>query len=421
MLVFGTVTSIVTARWLGPSAKGTLSALFFLGDAFFFYLCSLGLDEAAIILVARGEATLQEALERSILPLAIASCLGAMGLFIVAVPANWSGILDAVAIECVILVGTVFLGFFSSILNARERFLTTSFLTLLRGVGVALASIIFVAVLDLGIPGGALGSAVGVLVALGFGVVAVRREGLYLRVRRSFRYVRSALRFGVPLQLSYLLIAMTQRFDQLIVYQVAGESAGGHYAIALTLGQLGGYAAFALSLTSFPRVAFATPEEVVSLIAKVCRTGVAAAIAGGVVLALTIPVATRFLYGDAYRNSVVPAEILTFGAILWSAQWILARGAAARGTTWLVLASFASNLVVMVLGAYLVVPLWGVSGAALASTVGSLVGLAICLYVYVVRWGVPIRRLTPTTADFIYLWRFLASIGRQLRGLLAAG
>ena len=421
MLLFGTVTSIITARGLGPSGKGTLSALFFISDVILFHLCGLGMGEAATLLAARNEVSIRDSLRRSLIPLGLASAAGAGALLLVAFPANWGGIISAVLIQSLVLCSSIYLGFFSSTLLARERFNDATLVTLVRGGGVMVGTAIFVALAHLGLLGGVLGGAAGVGAALFVSVRLLRRDRFTFRPQPSVDHVRRALRFGIPLQVSHLLIALSQRFDQLIVYQVAGMAAGGRYAVALTIGQLAAYAPFAVSLTSFPRIASASDEEAISLIGRVSRVGTAAALLGGVLVASATPFVLPLLYGDVYRPAVGPALLLTLGGVIWSTQWILCRAVAARGKTSLIVISFGINLVVMVSLAYLLTPTYGIVGASTASVAGALSGIAVCAFFYVARWGIPLRHLLPARPDFIDLFEELKSILSQFRGGLWKG
>src|SRR5437870_1591443 len=89
-LLLGLATGVMTARWLGPDDKGSLSTLLFVGHVVLFYVCGLGLGEAATVLVGRGAVSLQRAVSGSIGLLAPACGVGAVCLWPVAARANWS-------------------------------------------------------------------------------------------------------------------------------------------------------------------------------------------------------------------------------------------------------------------------------------------------------------------------------------------
>lgn len=378
-LVFGLATSIVTARWLGPEGKGTLSALLFVAEGMFRNICALGLGEAAVILLGRGQASLQDAIASSLVPLFLAGCLGIGGLLGVSVLAQWSAMMPVVLLEGGIFVAWVYVSFFVTILNAEEKFALHSLFIVIRYAVVAVATWFFVAGLGLGILGGVLGSGAGALCLLALCLHRLHGDGKSFRPKLSIDFLRSALRFGLPIQTAWFTIAMSQRFDQLIVYSIRGEAAGGIYAVALALAQLVTFGPLVLSTTSFPRLASATKEAATSLIGTVSRVALTASVVTAAILCAAMPIAVPFLFGSAYDEAIVPAVLLSVGGILWSQQWILSRAAAARGRTGLLLVSFAGSLVSMVVLDVLLIPGFGILGAAGASLASNAIGLIICL------------------------------------------
>ena len=408
---FGFVTSLITARWLGPSGKGTLSALSFMGNILFFYLCALGLPEACLFLVGRREVDPDEALAGSLVPIGVALLFGFVGLAAAAAIAHWTKIIDAVVLEGAVLALAIYLQLFASLLNARERFWTTTRLTLARvGIG-ACATVVLVGLTDGGIAGAVLADCIGLVVASAGAILALRRVGVHFRLRPSLGFLRVAIRFGVLIQLGYLVMAMSQRADQLAVYSLAGTAKGGVYAVALTLGQVPAYAPGALSYASFPRMAQLDDEAAADLTAGVLRMGIALALIAGVVLAVVTPIATTTVFGASYAPSITPTMILLVGSVLWSAQWILARARAARGAPGLMLASFAVSVVVMLLLDLVLIPAAGVAGAACASVVGTALGLGVCLRTYRKRgFGLGFAELVPHAQDFRKLRYFVRSL-----------
>src|SRR3954447_6872670 len=75
-VVLGMIASIVTARVLGPSGKGTLAALTFV-TLLMSQCCTLGLGDAAVVRVGQAKASAQQALSSSLAVVGAASLLGA--------------------------------------------------------------------------------------------------------------------------------------------------------------------------------------------------------------------------------------------------------------------------------------------------------------------------------------------------------
>jgi O-antigen/teichoic acid export membrane protein len=413
-LVFGFVTSVLTARWLGPSGKGTLSALSFLGDIFFFYICMLGLGEASIVMIGKKQVTVQRALSASLLPLLVTGLLGIAGLLVASIPAQWSGILGAVITQGVVLVLAMYMNLLHDLLNARERFGTTSLLSAARVLTTAVMTALILSLTALGIAGALLAAMCGVIVGLGGAVWVLKADGLSFRPTWDKEYLVLAAKLGIVIQAAYLLMAMSQRFDQLLVYSFLGTVDGGLYAVALSLGLLPGFVPVALSSASFPRLAHIPENEVWPLTAQIVRVGLIGGGVAAVVLGSAIPFFTPIVFGSGYARSVTPALMLMVAGLMWSVQWILARAWAARGRPYLLLWSFLFTVLTMLVLDLVLIPVWGLAGAAGASIAASAGGLAICLGAYR-RNGGPFQAssLLPRSEDL----RFLFAHGREmLRG-----
>ena len=408
-LVLGALTAVITARLLGPSTKGVMSALAFV-TALIAHACLFGLHDAAVVRVGGRRATAQEALSSSLGVTLLTSVVGAAALMAYAwlqLPMDSPYVALAAAVGCaslpVIIIGLVLVG----ILNTQERVISSSAIFLSITATAAVATTFFIAVPDWSVFGGMLGGLVGLLVGLMAAGVLLHREGLRFRPRLDSRYIRPALRFGISVQASYMLTVAVARLDLLLVYWLAGSADAGVYSIALTFGTLSGTVAIALSYASFPRLPQLDEAEAAALTVRLVRMGVAAALVVGAVAALAVPFLTRFVLGRGYGGATVPSLILLVGGVLWSGQWLLARAYAARGHPSMQFASFVANLMTMVALDFLLIPHWRSTGAALASVMGPAVGLAICVHRHGALSGMPLAALLPRVEEFRQLTTFV--------------
>lgn len=419
-LVLGATTATITARLLGPSTKGLLSALSFV-TALLAHACLLGLGDAAAVQVGKRQATPQQALSSSLGVALLSSAVGA-GLLLVyawlALPLHEPYVGLAVATAClslpINLAGLVMI----SLLNTQERMVSSSSIFLSITGTAALLTCLFIGVFQWSVWGGMLGGFLGLVVGLVAAATLLRREGLRFRPALDSAYVRPALRFGVRVQASYLLTVAVARLDLLLVYSIAGSSDAGIYSVALTFGTLSGTVAIALSYVSFPRLPQLGEAEARALTIRLVRTGLAAALLVTVVAGAAVPVITRFVLGPGYAEATVPALLLLIGGVLWSGQWLLARAHAAQGNPSVQFVSFFVNLVTMVALDFALIPHWRSNGAAVASVIGPAVGLAVCLQRHHRLAGGSPASLLPVAADFRQL---LAFARRPLGGKLAPG
>lgn len=380
-LVLGTVVGIITARWLGPAGKGLLSAAAFLAG-FCIQLAVLGMGEAAIVAIGQKRNSVQQVLESSlavIIPAALAGIAVLWGVSRLEFHDTWQAARVPVLVAAFTIPVNLLNQVAVNIINSEERFVFSSSLLTLSSALILLSTWVFVVTLKGGVSGALAASIVGVgasaLIAVGW----LATRGLRLLPRVNWSYLRFALPFGSKVQLSNLLVTAAARFDLLIVYTLAGQSAAGEYSIALTIGMLTTMLPFALVNASFPRIAGVSETDASGLSLRLNRMTLMTSGAVAIAAAVISPWAIPFAFGPAYHPAIVPAIILLAGGVAASSQYMLARARAARGEPNLLLYSYGLNTVVMIGLDFLLIPKAGVTGAAIASTIGSFAGAAVSI------------------------------------------
>lgn len=412
-LVFGLVSGVIAARGLGPEGKGLFSSLTLL-TGIMLWVCSLGLGDAAIVMVGQGKATVQKALSvtvTAVLALSLAGMVLLWAASIVAFRNDWHEVRTAAALACFVLPLLVLGNNLGFLLSAQERVVAHSAVSGTTAVMTSVGLLLFVGLVPLSIAGGVLANGLGAGAGLVLAAWLLRRSGLSFRPRLDRQYLAVAVRYGVSVAVSYVVTIMFQRIDLLLTYALAGPGAAGQYSVALALSMLVALLPTAISAATFPRLAKMDQVEADQLTAQACRYGFAAALSAGLVLVATVPVAVPLLFGRAFAPSVGPTLILLAGGVLWSNQWLLCRAAAARGRPGLLLRSFVLGLSIMCGLDYVLIPRLGITGGALAAVAGPAAGLALCLVSYhrSRSWNVPLRSMVPRAGDFrAFVVHFLA-------------
>ena len=419
---YGLATSLIaatlTARVLGPSGRGYYASLTLL-SLLFAQIFSAGLGEAAVVLPGLGRATAKTAFASTTAMIVPLSIIGAV--FCIVIGSVTLRIRTRADVIALVLAGLLVLlntcsNTFAWFLASRERLVLVSLLTILSATVATASLYVLIVVLNLGTAGAILASVVGIAATLLALALVLPREGISLRAKWNREYLRTAARFGMALQFSNILVQMTGRLDLLFVYRIAGAAPAGMYSVALTVGALVGSVPIAIAYAFFPRLPKLEEDEARALAASLFRAGAVAALFCAVALALIAPFAFPLVFGSAYDAALVPTLLLLPGGVLWSAQWILCRAAAARHAPQSLLVSFALSFFVMIVLDLVLISPFGMIGAASASVIGSATGFLLSL-VYFLRSGQSWRLLVPRPADVVALLttlrRLLASIRPQ--------
>lgn len=380
-VAFGAVSAFVTARWLGPAGQGFTSTLAFISTAAAMAL-ALGLGESAVVMVAWGRSSMRRAIANVLGWGLASSALGVLPFLAVAVvvlgPTEPSQGL-AIAIVTATLIPSVMGAMGAQLLRLLGDLISSSGVFLTTAAATTTGVVVFVAVLDLGLPGAAAAGALGQACGLALGFFRVSRETALPLPRCELRYLREATPFGIRVEASNLLWLAWGRLDLLLVYTIVGAAGAGRYSVALTVSALTALPAYALTFTAFPRLAAADPEARHALMSRLVRLSTATTLLGVAFMAAFLPFAIPLALGDPFAPAVAPAIVLSAGTVLGSAQWLLARSFAAAGEPNLTVVSLGLNLVVMCALDLVLIPAFGLLGAAAASVVAPGIGLIPCL------------------------------------------
>lgn len=415
------VAATITARVLGPTGRGYYASLILLTGLFQQFF-NAGLGEASVVLVGRGRTTEKTAVAATvagIIPLSLAG--GA--IFILT---GWLTLGAATANEklALILGGLlVTLSTFATtivwFLVARERLVQYAVMIIISATITTVSLYVLVSVIHLKAAGAVLASLLGCAALLILIVWSLVRTGISLRPAWSQEFLRSATSFGLAVQFSNLLVQMTGRLDLIFTYRIGGSASAGQYSVALTVGALVGSVPIAIAFASFPRLPKMSEDEARHFTATIFRGGVTAAIASALLLGTLSPFLLPLVFGSAYRDAIIPTLILIPGGVLWSAQWILCRAAAARGAPQPLFISFAVSFLIMVALDLTLIGPFGIIGAASASLISAIVGFIIAV-IYFVRGGGLWHSIVPRFGDVSLVVsivrRIAASVWRPIPG-----
>ena len=210
----------------------------------------------------------------------------------------------------------------------------------------------------------------------------------WLRVPVGFRpewdLASRMLRYGLQVYLGDLSNMANLRLDQVLMSAFLSSQTLGLYVVAVNASGLGDSVAVAWRMIATPSIARrASLEERRDLLGHIFRRYLMVSIPVTLLLALALPVLIPLLYGQAFRPSIAPAEVLVVGVACLSAKTVLGGGLQALGSPWL---SSRADLIALLVTLIALPPLlwrFGILGAAVASTLAYVT--QFCCAVYALR------------------------------------
>jgi O-antigen/teichoic acid export membrane protein len=418
--VVGAVTSVIVARALGPEGKGVFTLVFLL-PALLASLGSFGLSAANVFFLRRGQAAAGTLLSNGILfALAISlavSAILALGWRWIA-PAILPGVSPGLAaIGILTLPLALLMDYALSLLLGYQRLLRFN----VAGFGAAAISLVFLAAALLLLRPDPAEAAVAKLLAtiVSAAVVLLALRGAAGRERFQLRprleVLRRSLSYGAREHLGNVAMFLAYRVDLFFVAAFAGAKAVGIYSIAVMLAEVFFYLPNAISTVLFPRLAGSDLSR--SGIEAARATRVTSFVVGAGAL-VSIPLVAPII-GFAFSSAFLPAApaylALLPGIYALCLSKVLSPyftgamgkpGLAARAAIIAVAVNVPLNV--------LLIPSFGIVGAAVASSIAYAVHAVLLVRLFMRHAGISLGSiLVPRSED-------LRWIVANVRGLAAA-
>jgi O-antigen/teichoic acid export membrane protein len=368
VLAVGFVSSILVARWLGPADRGLLAVVTITAEIVV-AVAGIGLTNAVAFYVSRKDARYGAVLGNSLL-------YGA-ALALVLVPTfvllreELARLLSDSRGEvawalCGLLVPLIFLEWCTqNQLFGRLRFgLYNAVVVSARLAYVALA-VLLVGVAGYGVGGAvvaSMGASATVIVA---SLAVVLRDA---RVSVDLRLLREMIGYGARVAVGWIFDLLNSRVDVLLLQVLTGLTAVGFYVIAQIVAELTLAFATAIQATVLTLTARSEgePTQADTTISSLRHQTLLTA-ASIALIAVAGPLLIHFGYGSAFDDAITPMLILLVGMLPLGAGAVVTGNLRGRGRPGTASTIAGATVCVTLLLGLLLIPPFGVHGAALAS------------------------------------------------------
>lgn len=233
----------------------------------------------------------------------------------------------------------------------------------------------------------------GTLVTLTWCVMYAVHVKVVPRPVWSWAVMRPVLAFSMVGHLSNIINLINYRFDVWVVDQYQGAAQLGLYAVAVGLGQLLFNVPDPFSRVVQPFLFGQQRNEMLARFKAVARLNFTVLVVLALGMAATAPWIVPLLFGAEFAPSVEPLHLLLPGIVLAGTTKLLAQLVIQGGLQRFNLMATAIAAAVTIILDLLLIPAWGIAGAAVASTTAYAVVLSITLSTIRFRMGVPIHDL----------------------------
>lgn len=384
----GLVSSVVLARSLGPSGRGILD-LVLLVPGVLGLLCGFSLASGVTFHIAKYPEKVRELIGAALLMNTVLACvqLAATVLFVMlfgrsflrGVPPRFLYLAAALAFVQQLLTGP-----FPAVLTGMQRF---GFLAVLSTISTTLTALVYVLLAYkswLTIPAVVIANFfVAILIGIITDWATLRATGLpSLNDTRSC--VSSLFKFSGLCHTSNVVTFLNYRLDSFLVNFFCGTGQTGLYACAVAVSEKLWMLPTLTSRVIFPYVAAggARGGDKATVTWTSFLINVALASAGGAVIWALAPPIVNLLYGPQFAPAAEGIRLLLPGIVALSGGKILANDLAGQGKPGYNTIIALLTLVVTVTLDLVLIPHYGLLGAAVTTSVAYTVQLTLVLYAH---------------------------------------
>lgn len=388
-VLLAVANAVVLARWLGPEGKGRVALALLLPETLTLVL-GVGIEAANVYLAATRRFRVSELASASTTFALIASALGlgAVGALSAAgvLPLLLPGLgLGAWIVAMLALPPLILTGHLAGILRGSGSLTAVNTVRVLQGLANLGLTVLLVAVWRGGVLGALMATVGGALAGAALTVVALRRRGAEYLPRWNRTVIEAALGYGLRGHLGNVSQYLNYRLDALLVNYLLGTAGLGLYAAAVRIAEMLLLVPNAVAFVLFPGAASRSRSETARLTRQALGLSSGLALAGAGALALAGPALIRLAYSSAFAEAYRPMLALLPGMVFMGAAKVLAAEVAGRGYPHYNSAISVLGLPVTLALQLVLIPRYGLAGAAAATSIA---------YGYSLGGTLVVRRLT---------------------------
>ena len=370
-VILGLAAAIIIARVLGPSGKGAYT-LIILVPMLLATFGTLGIGVANLYFVGKKKYKIADITSNSVV---LASGLGIIfaATFLLYFYYFHPSFLKGADPLCV-LIATLVLPFslltayFSSILLGEQKINKRNLIYLVQSISLLAFLLFFLFIIERSVLSTIMAWVFATIVTTITSILIVRK---LTPIRLSFHFplFKDSVKFGVQGYFGNVITLFNHRIDILIVNFFIGVTFVGYYSVAVGLAEALWYFPGAVGTIMLARTPRLNSEEANESTPRICRNTIFLTLLAAVLLFVFGKTIINLLFGASFLPALKPMWILLPGIVALSINKVLCNELIGRGKPIIGTIAAVVSLVINIPLNLLLIPIWGISGAAFASTV----------------------------------------------------
>ena len=401
MVSFGLLTSIITARYLGPEKNGLITSLL-VYPGLFLSIGSFGIQQSTTFLVGKNlfnESDIKRAVAQIWFISSILSVI--ICFFLITVFSNSGHNILFVILVLIPVPFSLFNTYNSGFFLGKNQIAVYNKINWVPSLVILLFSMVFLIFYPLDI--------LGYLIALIGGpififVVLIYKNKLLQSLSFNFNWliIKNLLSLGLTYAVALLVINLNYRFDVIMLDKLSTAHELGIYSKGATLIQFLWQIPMLLSTIVFVRSAVSKNDYTFSLkVAQLLRLSFCLIFVASLILIIFSDFIIITLFGNEFEGSASVLKLLMPGVLLLTIFKVMNMDLAGKGKPSVSLMAMFPGLIINVICNLYLIPVYGANGAAISSTISYTILAVLFLHFYSKAVNIPIKTIiTYKKSDF---------------------
>lgn len=314
-----------------------------------------------------------------------------------------------------LVMGNIGFNYFQGILLGKLIIEKYNIITLIQSILIFVLVIVCLPILKLGISGVILANIISVYLATFILFFSALKISGGISYKLNIDYIKSTLLYGFKAHTGNIIAFLIYKIDLFLIGGLINPAAVGFYSVSSGLAERLWMVSQTASFVLFPKVALEKNEKKrKEFTPLVSRNVFLLTIVGGFFLIMISEWLITLLYSSKFEHSVTALQVLIPGIIMLSAGRVLSNDISGRGKPEISIYSGTTALILNIILNIILIPIWGITGAALASSVSYTLSFLITLYFYCKISGNSwIITIIPQKADLILYQKFIKQFLRR--------
>lgn len=376
--------SIVIARILGPSGKGSFALIMLLPTILTTFL-NFGICVSTVYFTSKKKYDLSVIVSNNLLITFIVSIISVLiGLVLIYIlNNNYFKSINAnyLIIGLLIVPLTFFLQNFGSILQGMESFTQYNIFNIIQNASY------FILVLGLLVYPNILMALAAFIVSLLVNCILLYIEIIKpikikkLNVDRN--YLNDSFKYGIKSYFNNIMTYFNYRADVIIIKYFLNTAAVGYYSISVSFAELMWIISQSASTVIFPRISSLENKDDKNKITNtVARFVLFATLMGVIIMFFASDFIIPFIYSKSFNQSIMPLKIILIGILFFSFARVLSNDLTGRGKPELNIITSSVGLTINIVLNILMIPQYGINGAALSSSISYSIQSILTIIIY---------------------------------------